>query len=37
MNWDWDELRFHLITALYVCATSLGFGLVGILIARAMP
>lgn len=33
---DWDELRFHLITAIYVCATSLGFGLVGLLLAKVL-
>lgn len=33
---DWEEIKYHLQTALLVCATSLGFGLVGILIARTL-
>jgi hypothetical protein len=34
---DWNELRFHLTTALYVCATSLGAGLFGLAIAKVLP
>jgi hypothetical protein len=34
---DWETLKFHLQTALYICATSLGFGLFGFLLAGQLP
>lgn len=34
---DWEDIKFHLHTMLLICASSIGFGLVGILVARALP
>lgn len=33
---DWETLRFHLVTGIYVCATVLGFGLVGMIASRVL-
>jgi hypothetical protein len=33
---DWEDIRYHLHTALIVCGMSLGFGLLGMAIAKVI-